>query len=419
MKPNKTDATEKIEKRARDISYTSRLIFESGIALSGPEPLARMDYNDEVRCKDRAFSTYWYEISGSCASSPLIKSPLPRRYRTTTKRRVHKRGGSVILSSDESLVKDTASLLEPEFHTLIYTKLSSILNEDINRRISGYLNFIIIRGNYESATVIFNVTVMNAEVVNGFTKISENLKNATGLLDAAFIFHDPEGSKYYLNTSSEVEGPRLKRLFGNRNLSLKVNDIIYTYTPEGFSQVNLSICGTMLNTAERLLKHDGRGKLIDLYSGYGFFSCFLAREFDEIIGIDYGETAIDSARENMKRAKPRGRWEYHAKRIDRKTLPALLPQSRLPEYIILDPPRNGTAPGVVENIALRKPELVLHIFCGLETIPYELKKWRTGGYKPVECVPLDMFPGTPELEVMVLLKMFQSLKTTSSSKSGR
>jgi tRNA/tmRNA/rRNA uracil-C5-methylase (TrmA/RlmC/RlmD family) len=402
-------ADKNIKKKAplkpdKENSYISRLVFESGIKLSGPEPLASMDYLDELRCKDRAFSSYWYEAGGGWPVAPVVESPLPRHYRTTTKRRVHKKGGNVILSSDEFSINDQPSLLEPEFHSFIYSKISVLLNDSKNSRLSEFLNFVILRGNYDSVAVIFNVRVMNGEVVNSLTKIAVFLREVCDKMDGAYIYHDPEGSKYYLNISSEVEGPRMKRLFGNRNLSIKVNDIIYTFAPEGFSQVNLSICPAMLNTAKRLLKHDGKGRLLDLYCGYGFFSCFLSEEYEEVTGIDYGETAIDSARENMKRIKARSKWEFHAKRIDRKSLAAILQQSRFPEYLILDPPRNGTAQGVIETLAARNPELVLHIFCGLETIPYELEKWEKGGYCPAECIPLDMFPGTPDLEVMILFK---------------
>lgn len=386
----------------KENSYLSRLNFEAGIKLIGPEPLAEMDYINEIRCKDRAFSAFWYESGGNCPSSPIIQSPMPRNYRTTTKRRVHLKRGVVILSSDEFFVNDKPSLIEPEFHSEIYSSLGNILNEKINNRISGILNFIILRGNYDSSAVIFNVRVLNSDTVNSLTKIAERLRGASDKLDAAFIYHDPEGSKYYLNTSSEIEGPRLKRIFGNRNLSIKVNDVIYTFAPESFSQVNLSICPEMLNTAKRLLKHDGKGRLLDLYCGYGFFSCFLSGDYEEIIGIDYGETAIDSARENMKRLKPRCKWDFYAKRIDKKSLPAIISQSRFQEYLILDPPRNGTAQGVIDILSARNPERILNIFCGLETIPYELAKWKRGGYIPVECVPLDMFPGTPDLEVMIL-----------------
>jgi tRNA/tmRNA/rRNA uracil-C5-methylase (TrmA/RlmC/RlmD family) len=80
-----------------------------------------------------------------------------------------------------------------------------------------------------------------------------------------------------------IDGPRVKRLFGNRHLSIKVNEIIYTYAPEGFSQVNLSICPDMLNNAKRLLEHDDKGRLLDLYCGYGFFACFLSGDYEEIV----------------------------------------------------------------------------------------------------------------------------------------
>ena len=403
MKNNKKNYSSPVE-FSKENGYLSRLNYETGIKLTGPEPLARMDYTDELRCKDRAFSSYWYESGANCPASHIVESPLPRYYRTTTKRRVHRKSGSIILSSDEVSISDKPSLLEPEFHSSIYSMLGSLLNEKINTRIGGLLNFIILRGSYEAAAVIFNVRVLNGETVNGLTKIAERLRESFNNVEAAFLYHDPEGSKYYLNTSSEIDGPRVKRLFGNRSLSIKVNDIIYTFAPEGFSQVNLSICPEMLNKAESLLRHEGGGRLIDLYCGYGFFSCFLSSGYNEIVGIDYGEAAIDSARENIKRIKPKAKWDFYARRIDRKTLPALLGTSRFPEYLILDPPRNGTAQGVIEILAERNPESVLHIFCGLETIPFELEKWKRGGYYPVKCVPLDMFPGTPDLEVMILFK---------------
>ncbi len=72
--------------------------------------------------------------------------------------------------------------------------------------------------------------------------------------------------------------------------------------------------------------------------------------------------------------------------------------------ILLDPPRNGTEEEVIEYIASKQPEAVLHIFCNSEIIGKELKRWSACGYLPVKAVPFDMFPGTDDIEVMVLLK---------------
>jgi len=399
--------------------YIYRLERETKTRFNGPEPLAKMKYDDELRAKDRAFSAYWNDITGSCSAGIIIPSPMPRKYRTTTKRRVHISQRGVLLSSDESSRTDKPSLLEPDSHSGIYIVIAELLNTPINKHVAKFLNFVIIRGDYESHTVIFNVKRINADVVKGYAGIAEKLKERAPMLNGAFIFHDPDGSKYYLNSSADVDGIRLKRLFGNRMLSLTAGGIRYRYSPDGFSQVNLSICDAMLETAGALLSHPGGGRLLDLYSGYGFFSCYLAPEFNEITGIDFAEGSIDSARDNMKALKPKARWSYHSRRIDVRSLRDILPEPGMPEYVILDPPRNGTAPGVIAAVAERNPELALHIFCGVETIPAEIDLWKYSGYQPVKCVPLDMFPGTPDVEVMVLLKRTHVPKTSSRPKSGR
>jgi tRNA/tmRNA/rRNA uracil-C5-methylase (TrmA/RlmC/RlmD family) len=399
--------------------YLTRLERETGIRLTGPEPLAAMNYHDEIRAKDRAFSTYWNGITSSCNVSAIVPSPLPRKYRTTTKRRIHHIGKEIILCSDETTLSDKPSALEPDSHAKAYTFLSGLLNSPSSSGTAKALNFIIIRGDYVSNIVIFNVKKINADIVKGCTSIAEKLKQYMENLISAFIFHDPEGSRYYLNTSSETEGIRLKRIFGSRILTLETGNIIYCYSPECFSQVNLSVCDALLATSEALLSPVKDSRLIDLYCGYGFFTCYLSGLFSEVTGVDFSGASIDSARENMKSLKQDVKWTFHAKKIDARSLNMTLPEPGMPEYIILDPPRNGTAPGVIETVAARNPVLVLHVFCGIETIPGELERWGKTGYLPVQCVPVDMFPGTPDIEVMVLLKKSQSVKTPSRSKSGR
>jgi tRNA/tmRNA/rRNA uracil-C5-methylase (TrmA/RlmC/RlmD family) len=76
----------------------------------------------------------------------------------------------------------------------------------------------------------------------------------------------------------------------------------------------------------------------------------------------------------------------------------------IPEAVVLDPPRRGTEKGVIGAIANRGPVKILHIFCNVDIIPEELEQWKRVGYTVSRILPLDMFPGTPNLEVMVLLK---------------
>lgn len=398
-------------------NYLKRLSFETGITISGSEPFAKMEYDDELLAKDRALSSYFYEINLPVRSFSIVRSPLPRHYRTTTKRRIHNHNGKILLSSEEISLSDTPSLLEPEIHSKIYSFLSKILNKKENIRYALDLNFIIIRGNYEKIVVIFNIKKVDGNVIRTFTAIASNLAEDFSAIDGAFLFVDPEGSKYYMNFSSETDGPKFKRLFGNRYLSVKVNDVLYKFSPECFSQVNLSICSDMLNAAVKLLAPNGN-RLFDLYCGYGFFSCFLSQFYESLTGVDYLPASIDSARDNMERLNIGKKYNFFAKKIDPRNLSQLLPDNLKNDHVLLDPPKNGTAPGVIEFIASRNPESVLHIFCGLETIPAEIERWEKYGYMPEKCQPLDMFPGTSDIEVMLLLKNHSS-KTPSRLKSGR
>ena len=74
------------------------------------------------------------------------------------------------------------------------------------------------------------------------------------------------------------------------------------------------------------------------------------------------------------------------------------------EVMLLDPPRQGTLPGVIASLARRKPKKVLHIFCGVDQIPPSLKEWQANGYQARRVAPLDMFPGSANLEILVLLE---------------
>jgi tRNA/tmRNA/rRNA uracil-C5-methylase (TrmA/RlmC/RlmD family) len=90
--------------------------------------------------------------------------------------------------------------------------------------------------------------------------------------------------------------------------------------------------------------------------------------------------------------------------IDAETIDGLTANLSPACAVILDPPRGGTGPGVVERIALRRPGAVLHIFCNADIIGEELSRWTSNGYDVCRATPIDMFPGTSDIETMVLLR---------------
>jgi tRNA/tmRNA/rRNA uracil-C5-methylase (TrmA/RlmC/RlmD family) len=154
-------------------------------------------------------------------------------------------------------------------------------------------------------------------------------------------------------------------------------------------------------------------RLIDLYCGYGLFSHALADMFSEVHGIDSSKAGIESAKQLVERRKKIGHdiGSMHFKEafITKSTMLSHLPHAdETPEVILLDPPRQGTADGVIAAIAKRNPMLVIHVFCAINEIEKAIREWKKNGYVPVSAQALDMFPGTPTLETIVVLKPLPS-----------
>jgi len=59
---------------------------------------------------------------------------------------------------------------------------------------------------------------------------------------------------------------------------------------------------------------------------------------------------------------------------------------------------------VIAALARRKPKKALHIFCGVDQIPPSLREWQANGYQVRRVVPLDIFPGSANLEILILLE---------------
>jgi len=339
----------------------------------------------------------------------VIASPRPRGYRTTTKRRTVLHGPTLYLLFGDHLLKTQKkpfleSPLEPPEHTRTFVFLQKKLSEPSYKLLASHLNHLIIRGNYREIAVIFNVRKMNGPLVRKLKIVTEHLQKMTAPVTAAFAYLDPTGSDYYFEQRRPDDKMQFKKLFGPAHLAVKHGDSRYHFHPTSFSQVNESIVATMLAKAKELLQPGKDERLVDLYCGYGLFSHFLANDYRQVIGIDAEGPSIRAAQNNSRLNKTNRNIRFQARRITPGALNDLLPLTTEPTSLILDPPKQGVQRGVIESIAEHQPAKVLHIFCGVDQIPESLREWQDNGYQVKEIVPLDMFPGTANLEVMVLLR---------------
>ena len=374
------------------------------------EPLALFEYGEELRIKQTALAAFLRANSIKIKPEPLIGSPRPRKYRTTSKRKVFEsRGKFFLLFADESYITKPdlfrSSLLEPDEHAIIFEYLCGLLNQPGYTFLARALNFIIIRGNYEEFSVIFNISKINADVIRKLKTVASKF-NLTGVnIISSFTYYDPTKSEYYFESERPEKEVTFKKLFGPDFLFLKLKGKKFSYHPTSFSQINASIIPALISKTEQLLNPDGSGVLYDLYCGYGLFACSFAGRYKEITGIEASGESIKSALLNAKYLSEGTRIRFAAKKITEdsllQTLPAKIKEN---EVFLLDPPRNGAEKGVIKTIAEREPGKIIHIFCCVDEIPEGIAQWEKEGYKLKSLSPLDLFPGSPNLEVIALLE---------------
>jgi tRNA/tmRNA/rRNA uracil-C5-methylase (TrmA/RlmC/RlmD family) len=173
-----------------------------------------------------------------------------------------------------------------------------------------------------------------------------------------------------------------------------------------FSQVNDEIAQTLRNLIVDLVPPN-QELLIDAYCGAGFFAKALLDKFERVIGIDWDRFAIAAANENAseKETYIAGDIEGELTRSDgflavegetRRLA------SRRSLTIIIDPPATGLTEGVRKAITDLAPETLIYVSCNPPTLARDLKNLHEK-FVVESVTPLDMFPQTAEIEVVVHL----------------
>jgi tRNA/tmRNA/rRNA uracil-C5-methylase (TrmA/RlmC/RlmD family) len=269
--------------------------------------------------------------------------------------------------------------------------------------------------------VVFNVHQINGPIVKNLRALAEKLTTLGLNIVSSFIFADPSRSDYYLDKmESDTGESSCKKLFGPDALRLRVNDQTYNFGPLSFSQINQSMLPVMLEKMVRLCGADPKGRFVDLYCGYGLFANYIGKGFAETIAVDVDRSSVDyghaTAQYTARKKGTKSRMIFRTAPITATSLEKLLPvQSEKNETILLDPPRNGPGKGVIAFCGQREPKRIVHLFCDIDRVPIDLQEWENSGYRPKEIVPFDMFPGTPNLEVAVVLEVEKGFRRASKS----
>ena len=177
--------------------------------------------------------------------------------------------------------------------------------------------------------------------------------------------------------------------------------------PRVFSQVNDEVAQALRDLVVDLVPPNQK-LLIDAYCGAGFFAKSLLNKFEHVIGIDWDRFAIDAAKKNAteKETYIAGDVEdveavVSAAIATHDVQPRALGTSA-PPTMIVDPPATGLSTSVRKAVVELAPTTLIYVSCNPPTLARDLRELQET-FIVESVIPLDMFPQTAEIEVVVQL----------------
>jgi len=209
------------------------------------------------------------------------------------------------------------------------------------------------------------------------------------------------------NFKEEEGGALLGRTYhhvwGGERLTEDLGEIRYFISPSSFFQVNTVQTKTLLRLIQDYLRLKDAEVVLDLYSGPGTIALSLASLTRQVYGVEVDRLATLDA---IKSAEYNGieNCQFRTGKVER-ILKRLWVEGLRPGLVILDPPRGGCHPAVVEGIKRLKVPHVAYVSCNPATLARDLKLFRQMGYNVELVQPIDMFPQTYHIEVLSLLSL--------------
>jgi 23S rRNA (uracil1939-C5)-methyltransferase len=189
---------------------------------------------------------------------------------------------------------------------------------------------------------------------------------------------------------------------GNDHIYELMEDLKFKVGPKSFYQTNTEQAYHLYSVARQFAGLTGHELVYDLYTGTGTIANFVARSARQVIGIEYVPEAIEDAKINSQVNGIENTLFYAGDMKDILTDDFIKEHGR-PDVIITDPPRAGMHPDVVKTILNAAPERIVYVSCNPATQARDLQLM-DAHYEVAEVQPVDMFPHTPHVENVVLLK---------------
>ena len=389
--------------------------FDGGKLLCGGLPLASLAYPAQLEFKASRVRECLERIGrfdGAFLDSvmaPIEPCDPPARYRNHMQYAISGGRVGLLASGSHELAEYDGGLIEYE----IFTLLREALKKSFERAPTNLFDGLVLRASERTAEVLTEfVSSSNAphEIVirdcssyieaagirSRFEQIcTENGFKLNGIL--LRISPDKASRRTRGGTRVVLSGKdHYDEIFCGRRMRVKAGSFFQVNTKQAEKLAGLASEGCA-----------NASVIYDLYCGCGTLGIGIKKPGQVLFGIESVPEAVESAKINRSLAFPEGgadECNYICKDVLKADIKSLIKNGKLkePDVIIVDPPRKGMDPGVINRILEIDPETVVYVSCDPATLARDLKMF-TRSYKIIKVTPVDLFPHTLHIETVVLL----------------
>jgi 23S rRNA (uracil1939-C5)-methyltransferase len=262
---------------------------------------------------------------------------------------------------------------------------------------TGYLRFLVVRESKRTKEVMVNLVTYleNKELMQKYTScLLQECPEVTTVINT-------------INSrKAQIAFGELENIYyGNGFINEQLGGKRFVISASSFFQTNVMQAEKLYAVAKEFGEFKSTDIVFDLYSGTGSIAIFISDAVREVVGIESMESAILDAEKNAQANNLTNCRFLLGDLKDRLTKDTgWMSSYPKPDIIIIDPPRNGMHPKVVEEILALAPERIVYISCNPATQARDMKLLCAERYQLVKLQPVDMFPHTYHIENVALLR---------------
>ena len=318
---------------------------------------------------------------------------------------MHKRG-----SFYDIVTVDECRIVDDDYRKILGATVAYFRAQDIpfyhRMRHEGYLRHLLVRKAVKTEEILIDLITTTQEMRTEEGSVDEQLlldgwRNQLQTLELdgsiAGILHTKNDS-----VADAVKNEGTEILYGQDYFYEELLGLKFRISPFSFFQTNSLGAEVLYQTAREYigdsLDEKAEKTVYDLYSGTGTIAQILSPAAKHVIGVEIVEEAVEAAKENAQL----NRLE-NCDFIAGDVLKVLDSIEEKPDFIVLDPPREGIHPKALDKIIRYGVDRMIYISCKPTSLQRDLEVLQSQGYVVERICCVDMFPGTVHVETVVLL----------------